>query len=160
MPDAIWWILSSMLIVLGFAGTVLPVLPGTALVLAGIVLGAWIDEFTRVGVVPLIVVAVLAALAWVLDFVAAALGARRVGASRQAVIGAAVGTVAGLAAGLVGVLVFPLVGAVLGEWWARRDSAQALRAGLGTWIGLIASLLAKLVLALMMVGVYLAALVY
>ena len=160
MPDTFWWILSSALIVLGFAGAVLPVLPGTVLVLAGIVMGAWIDGFTRVGAVPLAVVAVLAVLSWVLDYVAAALGARRVGASRQAVIGATLGTVLGLFAGLVGVLVFPLVGAAAGEWLARRDPAQAWRAGVGTWIGLIAGLLAKLVLAVMMVGVYIAALVW
>ena len=159
-PDTLWWILSSALIVLGFAGAVLPVLPGTALVLAGIVLGAWIDDFTRVGPVALTVVAVLAVLAWVLDYVAAALGARRVGASRQAVIGATLGTVLGLFAGLVGVLVLPLVGAAAGEWLARRDAEQAWRAGVGTWVGLLAGLLAKLVLAFMMVGVYIAALVY
>ena len=159
-PDTLWWILSTALIVLGFAGAVLPVLPGTALVLAGIVLGAWIDDFTRVGPVALTVVAVLAVLAWVLDYVAAALGARRVGASRQAVIGATLGTVLGLFAGLVGVLVLPLVGAAAGEWLARRDAEQDWRAGVGTWLGLLAGLLAKLVLAFMMVGVYIAALVY
>jgi uncharacterized protein YqgC (DUF456 family) len=49
VSDALWWILSAALIVLGLAGTLLPALPGTALVLAGIVLGAWIDDFTRVG---------------------------------------------------------------------------------------------------------------
>ena len=86
-PDTLWWILSTALIVLGFAGAVLPVLPGTALVLAGIVLGAWIDDFTRVGPVALTVVAVLAVLAWVLDYVAGLLGARRAGASRQALVG-------------------------------------------------------------------------
>ncbi len=160
MPDALLWILSAALILVGLAGTVLPALPGTALVLAGIVLGAWIDDFTRVGAVALTVVAVLAVLSWVLDYLAAAWGAQHVGASRQAVIGAAIGTVVGLFAGLVGVFIFPLVGAALGEWLARRDHAVAMRVGLATWLGLIAGLVAKVVLAFVMVGVFLAALIF
>lgn len=159
MPDVLLWILSAALIVVGLAGTVLPALPGTALVLAGIVLGAWIDDFTRVGAVALAIAGVLAVLSWVLDYLAAAWGAQRVGASRQAVIGAAIGTVVGLAAGLVGVFVFPLVGAAVGEWIARRDHAGAWRVGVATWLGLMAGLVAKVVLAFVMVGVFLAALI-
>ena len=49
MGDAALWILSAVLMLVGVAGTVLPALPGTLFVLAGIVLGAWIDDFTRIG---------------------------------------------------------------------------------------------------------------
>lgn len=49
MNDTLLWFLSVGLILVGLAGIVLPALPGTAFVLAGIVLGAWIDDFTRVG---------------------------------------------------------------------------------------------------------------
>jgi len=158
VSDALWWILSAALIVLGLAGTLLPALPGTAFVLAGIVLGAWIDDFTRVGGVALSVIAVMAIAAWVLDYIAGLVGARRAGASRQAVLGAAIGTVLGLFMGLVGVLFLPLVGAALGEWLARRDSEVAVRVGIATWLGLMVGLLAKMVLAFMMIGVFLVAL--
>ena len=158
MSDALWWILSAALIVLGLAGTLLPALPGTAFVLAGIVLGAWIDDFTRVGGWALAVITVMALAAWVLDYGASLVGARRAGASRQAVLGAAIGTVAGLFMGLVGVLFLPLVGAALGEWLARRDSEAAMRVGIATWLGLMVGLLAKVVLAFMMIGVFLVAL--
>ena len=156
--DALWWLLSVALIFAGLAGTVLPALPGTALVLAGIVLGAWIDGFTRVGPWAVGAVVVMAVLAWVLDYVAALLGARRAGASRQALIGAALGTVVGLFMGLVGVLFMPLVGAAAGEYLAQRDQRQAMKVGLATWLGLMAGLLAKVVLAFMMIGVFIAAL--
>jgi uncharacterized protein YqgC (DUF456 family) len=155
--DALWWVLSLALIIVGLAGTVLPALPGTALVLAGIVLGAWIDDFTRVGPWALAAVTVMAVLAWVLDYVAALLGARRARASRQALIGAAMGTVLGLFMGLVGVLFMPLVGAAAGEYLAQRDERQAVRVGVATWLGLMAGLLAKVVLAFMMVGVFVGA---
>jgi uncharacterized protein YqgC (DUF456 family) len=152
------WALTALLIVVGLAGTVLPALPGTALVLAGIVLGAWIDDFTRVGAATLAVIVVLAVLAWVLDYAAGLLGAQRAGASRQALVGAALGTVLGLFMGLVGVLFMPLVGAAVGEYLAGREHQRALRVGVATWLGLLAGLLAKVVLAFMMAGIFVVAL--
>lgn len=154
------WVLSVLLIVVGLAGAVLPALPGTVLVLAGIVLGAWIDDFARVGTTTLAVVAVLAVLSWVLDYVAGLLGARRAGASREALIGAAVGTVAGIFTGLVGMLFMPFVGAVAGEYLARRDHGGAVRVGAATWIGIMVGMLAQVVLGFMMVGLFVVALVF
>lgn len=158
MADALWWALSAALILLGLAGIVLPALPGTVLVLAGIVVGAWIDDFTRVGWFAIAIVMVLAVLAWVMEYVAALLGAKRAGASRQAVIGAALGTVAGIFMGLVGVFFLPLVGAAIGEFIARKDHNRAMKVGVATWLGLMAGMLAKVVLAFMMVGIYTVAL--
>ena len=152
------WVAAVLLIVVGVAGTVLPALPGTALVLAGIVLGAWIDDFTRVGTGSLLIIGVLALMAWGFDYVAGLLGARRAGASRQALWGAAIGTVFGLFMGLVGVLFMPLVGAAVGEYLARRDQGQALRVGVATWLGIMAGLLAKVVIAFMMIGIFVGAL--
>jgi uncharacterized protein YqgC (DUF456 family) len=159
MTVTLLWILSVALIVVGIAGTVLPALPGTLFVLAGIVLGAWIDDFTRVGWGVLTVVIVLAVLAWVLDYVAGLLGAKKAGASRQAIIGAALGTVAGLFMGIVGVLFMPLVGAAIGEWLAQRDHGRALKVGVATWLGIMAGLVSKVVIAFMMVGIFVVALI-
>ena len=159
MTDTLLWILSVALIVAGIVGTVLPALPGTLFVLAGIVLGAWIDDFSRVGWGVLSVIGVLALLAWVLDYVAGLLGARKAGASRQAIIGAALGTVAGLFMGLVGVLFMPLVGAAIGEFIARRDHERAVKVGLATWLGIMAGLVSKVVIAFVMIGVFIAALI-
>ena len=156
--NPLFWALSTALILLGLAGVVLPALPGTALVLAGIILGAWIDDFSRVGWLALTSVALLAVLAWVLDYVSAMLGAKRAGASRQAVIGAALGMVAGIFMGLVGVLFMPLVGAAIGEFIALKDQRRAMQVGVSTWLGLMAGMLAKVVLAFTMVGIYIVAL--
>ncbi|MDP1650684.1 MAG: DUF456 domain-containing protein [Rubrivivax sp.] len=162
MTSTLLWLLAVLLIGAGLAGTVLPALPGTALVLLGIVLGAWIDDFSHVGAGTLAVVAVLAVLAWVLDYAAGLLGAQRAGASRLALWGAALGTVVGLFMGLVGVLFMPLVGAAVGEYLARRADAgahgQALKVGVATWLGIMAGLLAKVVIAFMMIGIFAVAL--
>lgn len=158
MSTTLLWLLSVALIAVGVAGTVLPALPGTLLVLAGIVLGAWIDDFTRVGWGVVAGAAVLAAIAWVLDYVAGLLGARKADASRQAIVGAALGTLVGLFMGLVGVLFMPLVGAAIGEWLARRDHGQALKVGVATWLGIMAGMVSKVVIAFMMIGLFVAAL--
>ena len=158
MTIILLWILCAALILIGLAGTVLPVLPGTVLVWGGILLGAWIDDFTRIGVTTLVVISVLAVLAWGLDYVAGLMGAKRAGASKLALLGAAAGTVIGLFMGLVGVLFMPLVGAAAGEYLAQKDQTRAVKVGVSTWIGIMVGLIAKVVLAFIMVGIFLAAL--
>lgn len=160
MNDSLWWILSIALVLVGLAGIVLPALPGTVFVLGGLVLGAWIDDFQRVGWFALAAITVLAVLAWAMDYVAAMLGAKRAGASRLAIAGAAIGTIVGIFMGLVGVLFMPLVGAAIGEYLARKDHGQAVKVGVATWLGLLAGMLAKFVLAFMMVGIFCVALVF
>lgn len=152
------WLGSAALIVLGLAGTVLPVLPGTLLVWGGVLLGAWIDDFTRVSIGTMVVITVLAVLAWGLDFVAGLMGAKRAGASKWALIGAAVGTVVGIFMGLVGVLFMPLVGAAVGEYWAQKDQQRAAKVAFATWLGLMIGMVAKVVLSFVMVGIFLVAL--
>ena len=158
MDINLWWLVSAALILLGLAGTVLPLLPGTLLVWLGVVLGAWIDDFARVSVSTVVLISILALLAWALDFVAGVLGANRAGASKLAMIGAAVGTVLGLFMGLVGVLFMPLVGAAIGEYWAQKDQQRAAKVALATWLGLLLGLVAKVVLSFVMIGIFLVAL--
>ena len=152
------WIAAILLIVVGVAGTVLPALPGTILVLAGIVLGAWLDDFTRVKWWVVAIIAVLAIVAWVTDYLATVMGAKKAGASTLAIVGAALGTIAGIFMGLVGVLFMPFVGAVIGELIAQKNAKQAAKVGLATWLGLLIGTVVKLVLVFMMVGIFVAAL--
>ena len=153
------WILAALLVVAGFAGVVLPVLPGAPLVFAGLVVAAWAENFQYVGVWTLVVIGVLMGLTYVVDFVAGIAGVKRVGASKWAVWGAAIGTVVGVFFGIPGILLGPFVGAVAGELFARRSLekqslAQAGRAGVGAWIGFIIGTLGKLAILCTMVGVF------
>jgi uncharacterized protein YqgC (DUF456 family) len=156
--DVLLWILVVVLIATGVVGTILPALPGALLVFAGILLGAWIDHFDRVSITIVVICGVLTLLAWATDYAAAMLGAKRAGASRLAVIGAAIGTVAGVFTGLVGLIFMPLVGAAIGELIAVRNATRAAKVGISTWIGLLLGTLAKVVLTFMMVGIFVAAL--
>jgi uncharacterized protein YqgC (DUF456 family) len=146
--------LAALLVAIGLAGTLLPAIPGTTLIFAGLLLAAWVEDFAYVGTWTLAVIGGLTALTYAVDFVAGSLGARRFGASPRAVYGAAIGAVVGLFFGLPGILLGPLVGAVLGELSARRTLGEAGRAGIGTALGLAIGTAAKLALALSMVGVF------
>jgi len=152
--EIVLWVLAGVLVAIGIAGSVLPALPGAPLVFAGCVLGAWIDRFARVGWGTLAVLAALTVLSMLVDPLATALGAKRMGASRWAVIGAAAGLLAGVFLGLPGLVLGPLVGAVAGELLAGRDVAQAGRAGLGAWLGFLLGSVAKLGLAATMVAIF------
>lgn len=149
-------LIAALLVIVGIAGTVLPVIPGTLLVFGGLFLAAWAQDFTRVGVLALVIIGVLGMLAFVADFVASLLGAKRVGASPRALFGAALGGVVGIFLGLPGMLLGPFVGAFLGELWARGGLRQAGKVGFGTWIGLLLAAIAKVVIAFLMIATFFA----
>lgn len=152
------WIIAVALIVIGVVGTVVPAVPGVVLVFAGMALGAWIDDFARIHVWVLAVVGALTAIAWIVDFAAGALGAKRVGASGRAVVGAAVGTIVGIFTGLWGLVFMPLVGAAIGEYSAQRDLRRAGKVGVATWIGLLLGTAVKIAIVFAMVGIFVTAL--
>ena len=152
--EVLWYVLAALLVVGGLAGSVLPAVPGVPLVFAGLLVAAWADDFTRVGVVTLVLLGLLTVLSFVIDFAATAMGARRVGATKLAVVGAALGTLAGVFLGIPGLILGPFVGAVAGEMLSHGQVQQATRAGVATWMGLLFGTLAKLALVFTMLGVF------
>ncbi len=152
------WVLVAVLMAAGVVGTVLPVIPGAMLIFAGAVLGAWIDDWSRVSAWTLGVIGLLALISIVCDFVAGSLGAKRLGASPLAVSGAAIGTVVGVFTGLWGVLFMPFIGAAIGEFIAMRNLQRAGRVGLATGVGLLVGVVVKLAVAFSMIGIFVAAL--
>jgi uncharacterized protein YqgC (DUF456 family) len=155
-PDAapVLWLLAGALVVAGIAGTVVPLLPGAPLVFLGLLVAARIDDFHKVGWVTLIFLALLTLLAYAVDLWATRHGARRVGASGWALLGAFLGGLAGLFFALPGLILGPFLGAFAGEYLARRDLRQAGRAGLGTWLGLLLSTAGRLALVVLMLGLF------
>ena len=155
--QALYYFLAGALVLVGLLGVVLPALPGLPLMFAGMWLAAWAGGYAEVGVGTVIMLALLTLLSVGIDVVAALLGAKRVGASRLALVGAAIGTVAGLFMGFVGILVGPFVGALAGEWLHGRRLGMAAKVGLGTWLGIVFAAVLKLTLAFAMLGVFLLA---
>jgi len=150
------WTVAGVLVLAGLAGLILPAIPGAPLIFAGLVVGAWADDFAYVGVWTIVVLAVLTLVTIGVDFWATMFGAKKFGASKRAVIGALVGSIIGLFLGLPGVLFGPFIGAVIGEISSRGSLPQATRAGFGATLGLILGAAIKLALALSMIGVFVA----
>ncbi|ALN58411.1 membrane protein [Lysobacter enzymogenes] len=152
--DGFYYILAAFLVLLGIAGTVLPALPGLPLVFVGMLLASWVSKFEKVGWITLTILGLLTLLSMVVDFAATAMGAKRVGASKLAIVGSVIGTFAGLFFGLIGVFIGPFVGALVGEWIHTRQLDQATKVGVGTWVGIVVGTVFKLGLAFAMVGAF------
>lgn len=148
------WIAAVLLVAVGVAGTALPALPGAPMVFGGLLLLAWSDGFVRVGGGTIAVLGGMTALTYVVDFAAGALGAKRVGASRRALVGAVLGGLVGLFFGLPGVILGPFIGAVLGEYTVQRHLGRAGRVGFGAWVGMAVGMAAKLALVFAMIGIF------
>jgi uncharacterized protein len=89
------------------------------------------------------------------DILAGALGARKFGASKRAMIGAGIGALAGLFFGIAGIVAGPFVGALLGELSQQRELVKAGMAGIGATLGLLIGAVAKLAIAFSMIGLFL-----
>jgi uncharacterized protein YqgC (DUF456 family) len=149
--------LAVLLVIVGLVGIVLPVVPGTIVIFAGLWLAAWSDHFTRVSASTIIILGIVGAATYPVDTAMMALGMRRLGASRRAMAGAAIGMVAGLFFGLPGLIIGPFAGAVLGELTAHGDLSRAGRAGLAAWIGFAIGTVVKAGRAFVMIGIFVAA---
>ncbi|MFP7725182.1 DUF456 domain-containing protein [Lysobacter sp. D1-1-M9] len=152
--QTLYYMIAGVLILVGIAGTILPALPGLPVVFAGMWLAAWTGGYAEVGVGTVVALALLTVLSLLVDLLATMLGARRVGASRLALIGSVVGTVVGLFFGLIGLFAGPFVGALVGELIHGRRVGRAARVGFGTWLGILLGTVLKLGLAFAMLGLF------
>lgn len=151
----LWWILAGVIVVAGLVGTIVPALPGIPMIFAGLVLLAWSTGFEPVGWGTIGVLGALTVVSILIDFLASALGAKRLGASPRAFWGASIGAIVGIFFGLPGIILGPFVGAVSAELIAGHGALQAGRSGYGAWLGIILGTAAKLAIAFLMLGIVL-----
>jgi uncharacterized protein len=154
------YVIAIILIIVGLAGTVLPALPGLPLMFCGMLIGAWAGDFKAVPVWVIVVLALLMLISIGVDFMATLIGAKRVGASKKALFGAAIGTFAGLFFGIPGLLLGPFIGAIVGEMIDGKEWRAATKTGFGTWLGLAIGTALKLALAICMLGIFIIALIF
>ena len=160
MGDSFLLISGILMVLVGIAGIIIPGLPGVVLVYLGLFFVAWSDGFARVGWITLTVLLLIGAVAWVIDMFTTVYGARRIGASRWAALGASIGMFIGLWFGLPGIVFGPFLGALGVELLVRKDILEAGKAGLGTWIGLLVGTALKLALIFSMIGIFLIAYIF
>jgi uncharacterized protein YqgC (DUF456 family) len=150
------WVVSSIVIAVGLAGTIIPGLPGMPLVLAGIALFAFGTSFEVIGPIQLALMVLLGLAGMGLNLLGNLMGARKFGASRLGLLGALLGLIPGLLlAGPFGLILGPLIGAILFELLAGRELQSALRSGAGVVVGYLFGALAEVVIALILAGWFL-----
>lgn len=147
--------LVALLLLLGLVGTVLPFLPGAPLIFAGILLHAWMTDFSPITGQRLLILLGLAIAAQGLEWLGWALGVTWLGGSLWAVLGSLVGAAVCLFFGLPGLLVGLLVGAIAGELLRSGRFAHSLSAGVGVLIGTILGFFGRIAMTLSMVALFL-----
>lgn len=151
------WAVIVSLLVTGFFGTFLPILPGTTLIYMGVLVHYFAMGMETSGLAwqGLVGIGILYILSLVLDWFSGAIGAKWFGSSKQGVIGAIIGAIVGLFFGLPGLIIGPIVGVFAFEMaFAKKEVKEASNSTIGTVVGGIAGVIGKVILALGMVGWY------
>jgi hypothetical protein len=148
------------LMLVGVAGTVLPGIPSTPVILAAAIAHKLYFGATGVGALAMTLLVALTLFSALVDYLATVCGAKRLGATWRGGLGAVLGALAGLFFGLVGVLVGPFLGALLLELVGGRSFRDSSRAGVGATIGLLAGAVGKLACCLAMIGVFVVNVLY
>lgn len=153
-------LLALLLMSVGVAGSVLPGLPSTPVVLLVAIghklyFGPAGADWWVIAVLALITVVSL-----VVDYLASVYGAKRLGATWRGALGAIVGGLIGIFFNLPGILLGPFVGALVFELAGRRTVKQASMAGVGATLGLLAGVLGKLLCCVAMMLLFTADVIY
>ena len=156
--ELFWWFLTIALFAVGLVGTIAPVLPGTTIILgAAIIHRIVLGPDKSIGWYTIIVLVLLTLATYGIDILAGYLGAKYFGATKWGTFGAILGALVGLFFGLVGLFVGPVIGVIIGEVIAGKRMIDAGRAGWGSLLGNISAILAKLIIALAMIIIFLIA---
>lgn len=137
-------VIAFLLMLIGIIGCIVPGLPGTPIAYAGL----WIAQATeRVDFSWqfLLVWGIVTVVISALDYIVPAWGTKRYGGTKWGVWGSTIGVFVGLFAGPWGVILGPLAGAVIGELLGGKAAQEALRAGWGSFIGILFGTVIKLV---------------
>ena len=140
------FIIAIFLVIIGIVGCIVPALPGVPLSYLALVLLRFSDKGDDVSNTLLIVYGVLTVVVTVLDYVIPAWGTKRYGGSKWGVWGSMIGVLVGLFMGPFGIIIGPFVGAVVFELLGGKPSREAIRAGWGSFIGLLSGTIIKLII--------------
>ena len=154
--ELFWWFFTIVLFAIGLLGTVVPFLPGTTIILAGAIIHRMmLGTDKSISWIIIAGLSLLTLVSYGLDFLGGYYGAKRFGSTRWGTFGAVIGAIVGLFFGIIGLFVGPVIGALLGEFIAGKRLVDAGRAGWGSLLGNLAGMLAKLVIAVAMIVIFL-----
>jgi len=133
-------VLGTALVLLGFIGSILPVIPGPPISWVGLLLLKWTHYITDHGEAygnALWILLFFVILVTILDYVVPIMGTKKFGGSKRGVWGATIGVVVGLFFGPLGIIIGPFLGAYIGEITTGKKEQDALRAAWGSFVGFL-----------------------
>jgi uncharacterized protein YqgC (DUF456 family) len=134
----------------GLGGSIVPVLPGTPLVLAAAVGHRLYFGHASVSNLVLGILVALTLISLLFDFLAGMLGAKKFGATWRGMTGAVIGGMIGLFFSLPGMILGPFLGAMLFEMLGAKEFKKAAHAGLGATVGLLLGIVGKFSICVVM----------
>lgn len=156
--DIVLIILSGIFVFLGFVGCILPILPSIPLSYIGILLLHFTSKI-QFSTQFLVIWGIIVLLAQLLDYFVPILGTKKFGGSKKGVWGSTLGMVIGLFFAPWGIVIGPFIGAIVGELMDGKTHIQAIRAGLGSFIGWMINTASKLIIAGFFIYYYFEALI-
>jgi len=158
MASVLIWLGTIVLFLLGLLGVVVPGLPGVALVFAGVLLYAVASDFTSISGSTVMVLGVVALIAYLVEYAGGLLGAKIGGGGRYTMLGIVLGAILGLIiGGPPGLVVGTVAGAMLGALTEGKTPAQAGRAAIYSVLGIVGAKLVQFVLAIAIIISFLVA---
>lgn len=154
---ALWgvWSLTITLMLVGLAGTVLPLLPGPFIIFVAAIAHMFLRPETGISWWSIAVLAVLLIIAYAVDFFSGAMGTKWFGGSRWGIAGVLIGGIVGLFFGIIGLVIGPIVGGLVAELLlARKKMGPAMKATWGSVVGTTVGLAARVGISLAMVAVF------
>ena len=155
--EILLFIIALMVMLVGFVGIILPVVPGVPIIFGAAFLYAILTDFETIGGQTLVVFALLTIASLLLDWLTAILGVKKMGGSKAGIIGALIGMIAGLflpGVGIIGFIAGAFIGACMFELLFGQKAKGALRAGLGSFIGFLAGGLIKFIIGSAMILIF------
>ena len=142
--DIVLLVLAFFMMLIGLIGCIVPGLPGTPIAYIGL----WIAQATdkiHFSWQFLLIWGIVVVIISVLDYVVPAWGTKHYGGTKWGVWGSTIGVFVGLFFGAMGVILGPLVGAVIGELISGKALNDALKAGWGSFVGILFGTILKLI---------------
>ncbi len=153
--DIFLMIVGALCVLMGVAGSLIPILPGTPISYVGLLLLLFVDGCSFSTQFMLVILG-LVVLQQVLNYIVPIWGVKKYGGSKQGQWGSVAGLLIGLFFMPWGMIVGPFVGAVLGEMMAGKNTSDSLKAGFGSFIGNLLTMVSGLVLSAVMAYYYFA----
>lgn len=149
------WIVVILLFIVGMVGAVYPILPGVLAIYAAFFIYGWLVSWEPFGFWFWLIQTLIVIIIIVADYAVSALGVKKFGGSKAAIVGSTIGLIIGpFVIPAFGIILGPFIGAVLGELIIGTSWQNAVRAGIGSVLGFFASSVVKIALQLAMIIIF------